>query len=341
MKKTLIILALLTVVLLVLGIPALIGSLIHGQAAESLERQLPGAEIRWDRGWFRSALNIASEELDAEFEFGHTSLSPPGWLTIDGRAVIAELGATVDIEGRIGAALDASLTASAPTLTVPGIVTWRYAEPRLKLVAADDRIDLTGQAAALRIADELGNQLALTDAALAAGLEPSRRNDLALRIELSAARAGFPASRAGIVFDQVDPRALEELANSLEQLAASEQGSAGGGLAALGLASAWQQLAARGMVVRIEELSLDGALRLEGEWAPGQRLDLEGEGARDTLLAWWSQIAGLIRQLPPSAARAAADEAIGELESGGRVQRSGDRIRISVSEEATSVGPGS
>lgn len=340
MKKTLIILAVLTVVLLVLGIPALIGSLIHGQTAEPLERRLPDAEIRWDRGWFRSALNIVSENVDADFEFGHTSLSPPGWLTIDGRAVLSELGTTVDVEGRIGAALDTSLTASAPALTVPGIVTWRYAEPRLKLVAADDRIDLTGQAAALRIADELGNQLALADAALAAGLEQSGRSDLALRIELFADRAGLPTSRANVVFDQVDPRALEDLAESLEQLAASEQGSAGGGLAALGLASAWQQLVARGMVVRIEELSLDGAFRLEGEWVPGERLDVEGDGEREALLAWWSQIAGLVRQVPPSEARAVASDALRELESQGQVQRNGDRIRISLSGERRSGDPG-
>src|SRR6056297_65828 len=318
MKKTLIVLALLVVVVLVLGTPALIGSLIHGQAAGSLEERLPEADIRWDRGWFRTALNIADEDLRADFDFSHVSLTPPGWLTVDGRVVLGALGATVEVSGHVGPALDADLRASAPALTVPGIVTWRYREPALEAVAADNRIDVHGSAETLEIADGLGNQLMLAETELNAGLGESGASEIELRIEVSAARSGLPRSRAALVFDHVDPLALEQLVRSLQQLSSSEQGTTSGGLAAIGLASAWQQLAARGLVLRLESLMLDGELEVKGRWIPGQRrLELDGGGARDTLLAWWSRIDGLLRQVPPREARAAAELALTELERSG------------------------
>lgn len=331
MKKTLIVLTLLVITVVVLGIPALIGSLIHGQAARPLDEALPDAEIQWDRGWFRSALSIADDELRANFDFGHASLTPPGWLTVDGRAILGGLDAAVDVSGRIGPMLDARLKASAPTLTVPGIVTWRYTGPGLELTTGNDRIDLRGTAETLRIADSLGNELVLSDAELTGGVAESDTADIAIRVAVSASRSGLPTSRAVVEFDPVDPRALEQVVQSLSGLSSSEQGSASAGLAAIGLASAWQQLGEAGLIVRLETLELDGDLQVRGRWVPGQRLlEIEGEGARDALLAWWSRIDGLIRQVPPSAARAAADAALADLERDGKVRRSGERIRVSL-----------
>ena len=331
MKKTLIVLVLTVLAVAVLGIPALIGSMIHGQAAESLDEALPDAEIQWDRGWFRSALNIAGEDLDASLEFGHASLSPPGWLTVDGRLILGELESTVDVSGRIRPMLDAQLEASAPSLTVPGVVTWRYAQPALEFSSGNDRIDLLGGAETLRIADMLGNELLLTDVELRGAMAESSSRDLEIRIGLSARRAGLPPSRVSIVFDQVNASALQQLVESLRELSATESGSASAGLAAIGLASAWQQLVERGLVLQLETLELDGDLQIDGQWVPAEgKLDIEGEGARDVLLAWWSRIEGLIEELPPSAAREATDRALSELERDGHVQRTGERIRVSL-----------
>lgn len=305
MKRTLVVIALGAVLLVALAIPAGIGWLLERQAAERIQSRLPGAELQWNRGWFRSGFALDAAEVEAAFDFRHLTLSPPGWLALDGRVVLAEPPASIHVEGHVSAGFAGELRAGAPSLTVGEAVVGRYRQPNLRLLAAENRLRALATAEALTLADGLGNRLRLDRIDAEARVEESGDGQVAIVVTASATRPGMPESRLDVRLSGADPNALEQLVQALTQLAGTEPGSTGAGLAALGLASAWQQLAARGASVELDALVLDGDFRLSGRWVPDKRVfSLEGGGSRETLTTWATALTGLAGGQSPARARA-------------------------------------
>ena len=315
--------------LIALGLPAAIGWLIQDQAGPRLTARLDESSVKWDRGWFRSALHVDAADFRADVDFGHMSVAPPGWLTFDGRAVVTEPAATVDFDGRVGLGLGLSLHAEAPSLRIDGPVRWQYESPVADLSAVADGIELTAAADTLLIADGLGNRLPFANPDLRATVTDRGNNRVSLTLTVTASRAGLPDSRLVLTMGPLAPGPLEQLVEGLIQLASMEPDSATGGLAAVGVASAWQQLGEQGMIVELETLELDGELELSGRWAPGERrFSLNGVGPRETVLTWWSSITGLTRQLQPATARTAALTTLQDLAADGLVTIDGDAVRV-------------
>lgn len=324
MKKTILILMLLTVAVIVVGTPAAIGWFVHDRLSSTLAEELPDARVGWDRGWFRSGLRVENEAFSARLDFKHASPTS-GWLSVDGLVTFVEWAATIDLDARL--ALDGTLSANAtaPRLEIPGPVSWRYASPNLALTTTrggDAR--LSGDAEMLLILDGIGNRLTLVDPTLELRVQSE-----AGRLELTAQRAGQPESRLTVTLESIDPVALGELLQALGQLAGAEPGTANAGLGAIGAASAWQQLTSAGLRIEIEQLVLDDALSLSGHWRPRDAdFRLTGGGRRDTLLEWWSSVAGLAGQRQPERARAASQLGLRELADAGAVQLEGSRVSV-------------
>lgn len=334
MKKWLISGFVLLAVVAAVGVPAGIGWLIQSQATPRLESRLGDGSVDWNRGWFRSTLNIDDPGIQADVDFRHAPLSPPGWLSVDGRVILAEPIATIDLSGRISLSLNARVEALAPSLQTTGPVAWRYAAPRVELRAEDNTLFADGRADTVFVRDALGNRIALANPMMALVIEQTGNpatNRIALTLDVTASRAGLPESRLAIAVGPLTPGAAELLAEALAQLVSSGTSDAGGGLAAVGLASAWQQAGASGMVVDLDKLSLDGDFQLSGRWAPGdQTFSLTGSGPRETLVEWWSPLAGLTEAIPPSQARQAVSDQLDRLVADGLVRQVGDRIEVAL-----------
>ena len=329
MKKTIIILVLLTAAVIVAGAPAAIGWFVHDRLSSALTEELPDAQVDWNRGWFMSGLRVEDQAFSARLDFRHASPAS-GWLSVDGLVTLAEWAAAIDLDARI--ALDGTLSAnaSAPRLDVPGPVTWRYASPALALTASrrgDSR--LSGDADQLLIFDGIGNRLTLIEPALELRVQSEADRKASGRLEFTAHRAGQGESRLVVTLQSIDTAAFAELMQSLGQMAGTEPGSASAGMGAIGAASAWQQLVKAGLRLEIEQLVLDGALSLSGHWQPeGKDFRLTGEGRRETLLDWWSSIAGLAGQLQPERARAASRLSLQDLADTGTIRLEGDRLSV-------------
>lgn len=329
MKKTLLIAIPVVLAVVALGLPAAIGWLVQDQAGPRLAAQLDEASVEWDRGWFRSAMRIDDPDFRANVEFGHVSVSPPGWLTVEGRLILQEPAATVDFDGRIGLGMAPVLHAEAPSLRIEGPVEWRYDGPVVDVRGGNNNLEMTGSAETLLVADDLGNRLPLANPDLQITVDRSWTNEVALSLTLTASRAGLAESRLELRMAPLAPGPLEQLVEGLIQLASSERESAAGGLAAVGVASAWQQLGEQGMVVELETLELDGQVELSGRWAPGERrFSLAGSGPRETVLAWLSSINGLTGQLRPDTARTAALTTLQDLAADGLVTIDGQTVRV-------------
>ena len=329
MKKTVIILVVLTAAVIVVGLPAAIGWFVHDRLSSAVADELPNAQVAWDRGWFRSGLRVENEAFSARLDFRHASPAS-GWLSVDGLVTLAEWAAAIDLDARL--ALDGTLSANAnaPRLEIPGPVTWRYATPDLALKASrggDAR--LSASATQLLIFDGIGNRLTLVEPTLELRVRSEATREASGRIELTAQRAGRGESRLAVTLQSIDPVAFAELMQSLGQMAGAEPGSAAAGLGAIGAASAWQQLVSAGLRIKIEQIVLDDALSISGHWQPeSEDFRLTGEGLRDTLVEWWSSIAGLAGQLQPERARAAAQLGLQDLADSGAIQLEDSRVSV-------------
>ncbi|MDT8410513.1 MAG: hypothetical protein RQ741_13020 [Wenzhouxiangellaceae bacterium] len=344
MKKWLLIIIVLLVCLGGLALPAAIGWWIEDRATQAVAENRPEADLEWHRGWFRSNAKIRSDEVDLDLQFRHFSMQPPGWLAVNGRALLREPLASVDFSAHLDPTGDTVLNASAPSLEVPGDVAWHYRRPEIDLnIKRDSGIDLSGRAERLFILDAVGNRLVLDRPDLAAewheisgpGSPASDRGEsnaiqTGARVQLTirASRPDQPASRLDLAITNIDPATLEQLLAALRQIGTSQAGSAAAGLGAIGAASAWQQLAAKGIQIRVTGLELDGQLMLSGAFLPQtNRLEISGEGAESTLLDWWAIVLGLTRRLPPEQARQMARIALDELSAGRESAIERDRRR--------------
>jgi hypothetical protein len=331
MKRTLLIGALLLMALLVVSVPAGIGWFIEDRARPALEQRLPGAAIAWDRGWFRSGFAIEDADVDADLDFRHLPLSPPGWLAFDGRVLVTDPATAVDVQGHVSLGMEGEIEASAPTLDHGDRVRWQHGNPHLNLDGRDGRLRVTYRADTLVVEDSLANRLVLANPDGRVVTEESGERKLAVTIALEASRAGLAPSRALLRLDGVDAWALQQMVQAISQLVSEGRDGAVGGLATLGLASAWQQLVEGGLVLTLEQLALDGSLELAGRWSPSSRsFTLAGAGEQDALLAWWSTLAGLIGRLPPEQARAAARRSLADFVDQGLVSRTGTRLRVAL-----------
>lgn len=329
MKKLILILVLLTVLVIVLGLPAAIGWFVHDRLSATAAERLPDAQIEWNRGWFRSGMRVEDEDFSARLDFRHASPGA-GWFSVDGLVTLSEWAAAIDLDARL--ALDGTLSAraNAPRLDVPGPVSWRYEAPELSLTASrGGDTELSGAADGLLIVDGIGNRLAFSEPKLEFRMQSESMLTSSARVTLVARRLDRPESRIAVRLESIDEFAMAELIEALRQLAGAEPGSTTTGLAAIGVASAWQQLAAGGLVIDIEELVLDGALSLSGRWAPGKRqFALEGEGARATAEDWLASITGLAEQLPPEQARRDVRATLQDLAGQGAITLDRQQIAI-------------
>lgn len=333
MKKTVVILVLLSLATIVVGLPAAIGWFLHDRLSATVDEALPDARVAWDRGWYRSGLRVEDDGFSARLRFRHASPGA-GWLSLDGLVTLADWAAAIDLDARL--ALDGTLsaTAEAPTLEVPGPVTWRYEAPALALTAKRGGDSaLSGAAGKLLVFDGIGNRLAFVDPSLEVRMQSESIRTASASLELTTQRVGEAESRLTVQLESIDEIALAELLQALGQLAGAEPGSAQAGFGAIGAASAWQQLVAAGLRIEIEELALDGKLSLAGHWQPeNKEFLLTGEGRRDTLVDWWSGITGLARHLQPEQARAAARLGLQDLAARGAIRL--DQGRVSVDLQA-------
>jgi len=333
MKKTILVVMLLTVAAVVAALPAAIGWLVHDRLAPTIADGFPGATTKWDRGWFRSGLEVEDQAFSARLDFRHASPGA-GWLSVDGLVTLAEWAAAIDLNARLSLGGTLSASARTPELEVPGPVTWRYAAPNLTLTAdRGGEARVTGAAERLLIFDDMGNRLALSPAGLEFVMQSAGVGTASARLELTAQRIGESQSRLSVSLESIDQAALAELLQALGELAGTEPGSAGAGLGVIGAASAWQQLVAGGLRINILELALDDHFALSGHWQPDSRnFALDGQGRRDTLLDWWSAILGLTGRVQPQQARAAARLGLLDLAEQGALQLDDDRVSVDLRE---------
>jgi len=320
MKKLILILLLLTAATVVVGLPAAIGWFLEKGISNTVDEQLPNAQMEWDRGWFRSGVRIDDEEFNARLDFRH--LSPEaGWVSVDGLVNLVGMAATIDVDARMSLGGTLTVSAQAPALEVPGPVTWQYDAPSLRLVAErGGDTSVSGSAQGLLIVDGIGNRLAFTEPVLDFELTSESMQTASGRLSLTARRVGRAESRIVLNLASINASAVAELVQALRQLAGAEPDSTAAGLGAIGAASAWQQLAAGGLTVDLEELVLDGQARLSGRWVPDNRqLTLNGEGDRATIVDWWSNVVGLAQQIPPEEGRSSARRSLEDLAAQGAI----------------------
>lgn len=329
MKKAILILVVLTLAVVVAGVPAAIGWFVHDRLSEAVDEELPEAGVAWDRGWFRSGLRVDDEAFSARLDFRHASPGA-GWISLDGLVSLVEWAAAIDLDARLAFDGTLSANASTPSLEVPGPVTWRYQAPDLALVAKrGGDAELSGVAERLLIVDGIGNRLAFLGPALEMRMQSESVRTSSATIALTTSRVGEGESRLSIEIESIDEVALAELLQALGQLAGAEPDTAAAGLGAIGAASAWQQLAAAGLRIEIVEFVLDDELSLSGHWQPDQKdFVLTGQGRRETLLQWWSSIAGLVGELPPEQAREAARVGLQDLADRGAIELERDRVGV-------------
>lgn len=332
MKKWILILVLITALTIVLGLPAAIGWFAQKGISDTVEDRLPDAAVTWDRGWFRSGLRIEDEAFDARLNFRHASPSA-GWLSVDGLVNLVETTTAIDIDARLSLGGTLTVNAQAPALNIAGPVAWRYDSPSLRLVGErGGETTVVGTAASLLIVDGIGNRLAFTEPLLDVKLTSESLQDASGRLSLTARRVGRAESRLVLNLSSINAQAVAELVQALQQLAGAEPNSAIAGLGAIGAASAWQQIAAAGLTAELDALVLDGQARLSGQWVPDNRqFSLSGEGARTTVVDWWSSIIGLIQQLPPEQARNVASQALEDLAAQGAIALDREQVTVDIS----------
>ncbi|MDT8450958.1 MAG: hypothetical protein RQ847_12385 [Wenzhouxiangellaceae bacterium] len=336
MKKFLLVGVPVLVVVAILAVPAGIGWLVNDRAAAALEKRLPeGAAADWDRGWMRSALRLVAPEYRAELDFRHVPMSPPGWLSVNGRVIMNEPAAAVDVDGHITLGGELRLSLDAPRLDLPGPVAWQYRDPSVRFRTESGKATLAGSAAALLVHDALGNRLAFEQAELTVelveGAGSAADQAVELLLSLDATRSDRPPSRVRVGIEHIDPGAAEAFVRSVSAWLQAEPGSTPAGVAAVGLASAWQQLAAKGLTLNLHELVLDGASDISGTWVPDERrYRLTGAADRETVLAWWAGITGLARRLAPEQARLEARAALEELAADGTIELAPEQVRLIV-----------
>lgn len=331
MKKLILILVLITAVTVVLGVPAAIGWFMQKGISNTVEDRLPDARMKWDRGWFRSGVRIDDEDFNARLEFRHASPGA-GWVSVDGLVNLADVAAAIDIDAKMSLGGTLTVNATAPTLDMPGPVTWQYDAPSLRLVAEQGGdTSVYGQARGLLVVDGIGNRLAFAEPVLDFKLTSESMQRASGQLTLTARRVGQAESRIVVDLSSINAPAVAELVQALRQLAAAEPDSTAAGLGAIGAASAWQQLAAAGLTVELEELVLDGQARLSGLWVPDDRkLILNGEGDRATIADWWSNIVGLAQRIPPEPARSAARQALEDLAAQGAITLGRRQVTIDI-----------
>lgn len=332
MKKLILILAPLVALTVALGLPAAIGWLLHDGLSDTIGKNLPAAGVEWDRGWFRSGVRIEDEDFRARLDFRHAPLGPPGWISVQGLVTLTAPAATIDMTARL--ALDGSLAlaASAPTLDMPGPVTWQYRAPVVRLDAGrEGDFEFHGSAESLLIVDGIGNRLSFVKPVLEASAQTASDRTSTARLTLETRRVGQAQSRLALDLASVDRAAFSELVEALRQLIGAQPDSTAAGLGAIGAASAWQQLVAGGLRIEVLELVLDNQLSLSGQWQPNDKsFSLTGEGARATVLEWWTNIVGLAGQLPPEQARIAARQGLQDLADGGAITIGRSRIDVNL-----------
>jgi len=331
MKKVILILVLLTAATVVAGLPAAIGWLLEKGISNTVDERLPNAQMEWDRGWFRSGVRIDDDAFNARLDFRHIS-PEAGWVSVDGLVNLVEMAAAVDIDARMSLGGTLTVNGQTPALDVPGPVTWQYDGPSLRIVAEQGGdTSVSGRADALLIVDGIGNRLALTEPVLDFKLTSESTETFSGRLTLTTRRVGRAESRIVLDLASINSSAVAELVQALRQLASAEPDSTAAGLAAIGAASAWQQLVAAGLTVDLEELLLDGQARFAGRWIPDDRqLTLEGKGARETIVDWWSNIVGLAQQIPPEEARRSVRRSLEGLAAQGAITLSPSEVTVNL-----------
>jgi len=307
MKKLLMILGVLVLLAVVL-LPAGVGLLVQSRAQPGLVEDMPDATIDWQRGWTRSTVDVDTEVWRAALRLRHTPLSPPGWLSGEGRVTLLEPPTVVDLQGRVTPGLGLVGRAEAPLIRFDGPVGWNAEQPRVSIeLHQQQSVRLEIDIDTVLGADGLGNRLALDEVALEIDLRPEDQRFEQARVDLHLTRAGQPPSRLSLHISRIDREALIRLRQSLEQLMAAEPNSAGASLAMVGVVSAWSELATAGMHAELESLVLDGELQLTGRWTPATReFVLQGGGPAEPALEWAAAIIGLDRAIAPGLARAEA-----------------------------------
>lgn len=334
--RRLLIITLALLVIAALAAPAAIGWLLHERVQPALEQRFPGAGVDWQKGWWQSRIELDSPALTGRAGIRHLPLSPPGWLALDARltpAAGSELRtAAVQVDGHLGITGTLTLRAASDVLELAGPVVWQYRGPRIELTARRDGV-LRADALAdwLLIHDRLGNQLAFTDGALEIDWTPGSGQTADLALSLTLQRDGEAPSRLTLKAASVDRDAFGQLLEFASQLGRAEPGSASAGMAALGLAGAWQQLRQGGLTVQLEALSVDGQGELTGRWQADRGAaapDLSGALPLKPTLDWTAQILGLATALSPGAARTAARDLLDSLIAEGRLRVEDQRIVV-------------
>jgi len=331
MKRALILLLLL-LVLAALALPAAIGGLLQDQAETALRERWPDAEVRWQRGWTRSSVEIEADEWRGRIDIRQLPLNPPGLLALSGRITLAEPAATIDLDGRVGAQLRLQLQLDSAAITLQTQALWQWHAPRL-VVNADrrGRLSLDLESRQLQVHDGLGNRLTLERPRLRLRTEPQDSETTSIDLQLDLSRIGQAPSRLVLQAESVDRQALAELLESGRELSRSEPESAAAGVAAIGALGAWQQLLAGGLQLRVAPLELESSFRLESQWQPAKRrLQLVGGGPEATLLDWAGPIIGLQQEISPTLARERARELLGALEPQHGIVRAGGELKIDI-----------
>ncbi|MDX1626311.1 MAG: hypothetical protein R3323_07345 [Wenzhouxiangellaceae bacterium] len=328
MKKALIVLLLMAIV--VAAIPAVVGAILANELPDAARQQWPDARVDWDGGWLRSRLRIDDPELEVDATFHHLSISPAAWITFEGRAIPMEPAGVIDFSGFLGLAGRLTARASAPSLDVDDRARWNWQGLTGEVdVARDGEAVGTLRADRLTIRDALGNQLQLAEIGLDLGWSQPGERTGRLDLDLSARRDAQPSSRLAISAREVTVAAAAELGGALARLASADPRTAGGGLDALGAASAWQQLVAGGLELRLETLVLDEVVEASGRWTPAAGpLRLDGRGALPTLVDWWSTVLGLSAELRPREARDQVRAAVADLQAAGAMYVEGQRFEF-------------
>jgi len=311
------------------AVPAAVGWLLHERLEIWANDNAGQVTLTRQSGWRRSSARISGDGFDLDLRFRHLSWKPPAWLTLEGVARLDSLQMPLEISGRLAGAGKLHLDAAAPALELPGLVVWRYREPRLGLVASrGGHAMVTAGAANLAVFDGLGNQLALEQAGLAFDLQMDETS-AEVSLDVHARRIAEPESRLQLALTGIDRAALGTTLEQLRLLISAEPESRVQAMAMLGVLNGWQEMIQGGLQMQHASLALDGDFSVDGQWQPGAGgLRLHGGGARQTAREWWAAVFGLSQQMPPAAAGREVDARLQELAGQGWLKLDRDSIEL-------------